>query len=125
MYYRYFPYFPILIFLSLYLDSEKQIAVNSNTHWYYGNSEQENLFTYRASTVLKFQATYSLTESADDLPELVDVEMEQEWIEEKLPAVAEDFNSGFPVVYYQISDRLSVTIKKLTVMMNSEPHNTP
>lgn len=73
-----------------------------------------------SATVLKFNATYSMTEGDDSLPELVNVEMEQEWIEEKLPAVAEDFNSGLSVVYYQINDRLSVTIKKLTLVIGSQ-----
>ncbi|MBD0345677.1 MAG: hypothetical protein ICV63_12805 [Coleofasciculus sp. Co-bin14] len=76
-----------------------------------------------SATVLKFQATYSMSYGYDSLPELVDAEMEQEWIEEKLPAVAEDFNSGLSVVYYQINDRLSVTIKKQTVLMGSQPGN--
>jgi hypothetical protein len=99
---------------------ERQTVAKKNTDSHNGSSEKENLFTNRASTVLKFQATYSSTDSYDDLPELVHVEMEQEWIEEKLPAVAEDFNSGLSVVYYQINDRLSVTIKKLTLVIDSQ-----
>lgn len=75
------------------------------------------------ATVLKFHATYSMSDGYDSLAELVDVEMEQEWIEEKLPAVAEDFNSGLSVVYYQINDRLSVTIKKLPDLLGSQPGN--
>jgi hypothetical protein len=99
-------------------DKQRQAVSKQNLDWYNGRLESECVFTDKASTVLKFLATYSFADSDDDLPELEDVEMEQEWIEEKLPEVAKDFNSGFLVVHYQINNYLSVTIKKQSVMMN-------
>ncbi|HEY9636902.1 MAG TPA: hypothetical protein V6D14_26110 [Coleofasciculaceae cyanobacterium] len=75
------------------------------------------------TAVLKFQATYSSTDSYENLPELVDVEMEQEWMEEKLPEVAKDFNSGFLVVHYQVNQHLSITIKKLAIVMDCPSGN--
>jgi hypothetical protein len=55
---------------------------------------------------------YNSTDSYNDLPELVHVEIELEWIEEKLPAVAKDLYCGYTVIYYQVNNNLSVTIKK-------------
>jgi hypothetical protein len=42
----------------------------------------------------------------------VHVEIELEWIEEKLPAVVKDLCCGYTVIYYQVNNNLSVTIKK-------------